>query len=218
MMRLVAKQAAKPSKAQAVRIPAYTPVVTKKQANVLSIDIERAPMLVQAWGLFNQNIGIHQIINESKMISFAAIRRGDEDNPLYSSVYTDGEEKMLQNIWTALDNADFVVSYNGVYFDTKHIRTELMKAGLTPPSSWKDIDLLLHNRQQFNFDSNKLDHVAQVLGVGKKLDYGMNHLDLIKGCEQGDPNALAQLEEYNIQDTRLNLDLYDHYRSNSWID
>lgn len=185
--------------------------------SVLSIDIERSPMLVRTWGLFNQNIGIGQIVEHSAMISWAAVSLGDEANPTFRSVYHNTKTKMLNDLWDVLDGADVLITYNGLGFDKKHMMTELLKAGLTRPSKWRDIDLLPFTRRHFKFDSNKLDFVSQALKIGKKLDYGTSHIDLLAGCERGDEDAMQMLRAYNIQDSLLNLELYSTYRGLGWL-
>ena len=59
------------------------------------------------------------------------------------SDHHDGHDAMIEGIWKLLDEADAVVTWNGVSFDMKHLRREFVLAGLTPPSPWKDIDLML---------------------------------------------------------------------------
>jgi len=39
---------------------------------ILEIDIETAPSLVYTWGLFNQNIGVNQIVKPGYMLCWAA--------------------------------------------------------------------------------------------------------------------------------------------------
>lgn len=179
----------------------------------ISLDIERKPMLAKVWGLWDQNIGIHQIIEPSSMVSWAATDASGWK--MFRSVYHDGQTKMLNDLWSVLDKADCLITYNGKRFDEKHVRTELLKGGFSPPSPWQSIDLLLLNRKHFAHDSNKLDWVAQMLRVGRKLDYGESHFSLIEGCEAGNEQSLGKLKDYNIQDAQLNLDVYEKIRG--WL-
>lgn len=174
-------------------------------------------MLVRTWGLFNQNIGITQIVEQSAMISWAAVRLGDEDSPVFRSIYHHNKTKMLNDLWGVLDRADVLITYNGLGFDKKHMMTELLKVGMRRPSGWTDVDLLPFTRKHFKFDSNKLDFVSQALKVGKKLDYGESHIDLLAGCERGEKKSLDKLKAYNIQDSLLNLELYTTYRELGWL-
>ena len=151
------------------------------------------------------------------MISWAAVRLGDEENPVFRSVYHHTKTKMLNDLWGVLDRAHVLITYNGLGFDKKHMMTELLKVGLRKPSPWKDIDLLPFTRKHFKFDSNKLDFVSQALKVGKKLDYGESHIELLAGCERGEREPMSKLKAYNIQDSLLNLELYTTYRELGWL-
>jgi len=184
---------------------------------VLSIDIERKPMLVESWGLFDQNHSIGQIREPSGMISYAAVWEGEESNPFFRSIYHDGKERMLRGVWTLLDDADVVIGWNSKAFDIKHINTEFSLIGLGEPSPYKQIDLLQVCRRKFKHDSNKLDWISQRYFKGKKLDYGQSHSDLLRGCEAGDMEAMRALKEYNIQDVLLPLGIYKEWKEMGWL-
>jgi hypothetical protein len=52
----------------------------------LFLDIETTPMQVYAWGLFDQNISIDQIIKSTEMLCFGA-RWLDGKKVIFRSVY-----------------------------------------------------------------------------------------------------------------------------------
>jgi DNA polymerase elongation subunit (family B) len=120
---------------------------------------------------------------------------------------------MLRSIYYLLDEADAVVHYNGTKFDIPTLNQEFISVGLTPPSSYKQIDLLRTTRGQFRFPSNKLDYVSRVLGLGQKLEH-KGH-DLWIGCMEGNQECWATMEKYNIQDVVLLEKLYNKLRP--WI-
>lgn len=176
----------------------------------LSIDIERAPAVAEVWGLWNQNISIHQLREKSRMVSFAAVFDDDRDQPVFRSEYHDGRARMLGDLHAVLDEfTGLLVTYNGKRFDLKHVYTELRGDYIPCPAcAYKHIDLLLHERKTFKNESNKLDYVVSDLKIGRKLDYGESHSELLKGCEAGNEDSMNRLRDYNIQDSLLNLDLY----------
>jgi hypothetical protein len=61
-------------------------------------------------------------------------------------------------------------------------------------------------KSQFKFPSNKLDYVAQKLGVGAKVQHSGFQLWL--DCMAGIPKAWKMMKEYQIQDVNLLIDLY----------
>jgi len=165
----------------------------------LYLDIETAPNIAMAWGLFNQNIGLSQIVRSGYTLCWAAKWSG-KSKIMFASVQ-DGEKKMIEKIHALLEEADAVVHYNGRKFDIPTLNKEFLKHELHPPSSYQQIDLYLAVRRKFKLTSNKLDYVAEFLGVGNKLQH--KGMDLWSECMDGDPKAWAAMKKYNIQDVRL---------------
>lgn len=164
------------------------------------MDIETAPNLVYTWGLFNQNIGINQIVEPTRMLCFAAKWLGDP-GVLFYSERKDGRLGMAIAARQLLDAADVLVHWNGTSFDSKHLNREILEQGLTPPSPLRQVDLLLATRKQFRFPSNKLAYVSEALGLtGKEATGGF---DLWRGCMDGDAGAWKTMQKYNERDVTL---------------
>lgn len=68
-------------------------------------------------------------------------------------------------------------------------------------------------KSQFKFPSNKLDYVAQTLGVGAKVQH--SGFDLWLKCMAGDDKAWREMKKYQIQDVNLLIDLYEKLKP--WI-
>ncbi len=172
----------------------------------LFLDIETTPMQVYAWGLWDQNISIDQIIKSTEMLCFGARWLG-EKKVIFKSVYHDGKEAMLEELHNLMDEADVLVGWNSAAFDHKHINREFLEAGMAPPSPVKDLDLMSITKANFLFPSNKLDYVAQKLEVGAKVKHSGFKLWL--DCMDGNKKAWKEMKEYQIQDVNLLIDLYD---------
>lgn len=167
---------------------------------ILFLDIETAPNLVHVWGLWQQNVGLPQILDAGYVLCWAAKWKGESD-VMFSSIHEDGAENMLLQIHKLLDEADAVVHYNGTKFDIPTLNKEFLLYGMNPPAPYKQIDLLRTARSQFRFPSNKLDYISNALGFGKKVKH-IGH-ELWIGCMNGDPESWAQMEKYNIHDVVL---------------
>lgn len=185
---------------------------------ILAWDIETGPNLAHVWGLWQQNVALNQIEERGEVLSFAArwidqpknkieFWRGGRDS-------AGAHEEMVNRAWELLDEADALVSWNGKGFDTKHMNREFLLTGLTPPSPAKEIDLMLVAKRRFRFVSNKLDNVAQELGLGGKVKH--SGFELWRRCLAGERAAWNELRKYNEQDVHLLVDLY--YRLLPWID
>ena len=179
---------------------------------ILVLDIETRPNMAYVWGLWDQNVGLNQIIETGTVISFAAKWYGKKKVHFYSD-YHDGHETMVKAAWDMLNEADAVVHFNGKAFDIKHLNREFILAGLTPPSPHKDIDLLSVVKQRFKFASNKLQHVSSELGIGSKLQH--DGFDLWLRCMADDDKAWNTMRRYNKQDVVLTEKVYERLRP--WI-
>jgi len=179
---------------------------------LLAIDIETSAAVVSTWGLFKQNIGINQISVPTRMICFAARWETDKRAVFYSE-HQHGREAMVKAAHDLLDQADVVMGWNSKGFDIPHLNREFLLAGLTPPSPYQQIDLMLTVRKQFRFLSNKLDWISQqVIGDRKVQHQGYG---LWEACLRGDEAAWRKMATYNKQDVNLLFELYTQLRP--WI-
>lgn len=172
---------------------------------VLFLDLETSPNLAHVWGLWNQNIAISQMERSTEVLCFGA-RWDGEKKVIFKSVHHDGKKEMLDSLWELVNEADVLVGWNSQSFDSKHIKRELLENGYTPPSPYKELDLMRVVRSQFKFPSNKLDYVAQKLGVGAKVKH--SGFELWLGCMAGDAKSWSEMKKYQIQDVNLLIDLY----------
>lgn len=180
---------------------------------ILLLDIETAPNRVYSWGLFDQNIGMNQIIGSGYVLCWAAKWYGEKEMK-FASVNQGKPKQMLGQIHKLLDEADVVVHYNGIKFDIPTLNKEFIKHGFKPPSPYKQVDLLKVCRYAFRFESNKLDYVSQALAIGAKVKH--EGFELWVKCMEGDQAAWKRMERYNRGDVRLLETLYK--RLLPWID
>jgi len=178
---------------------------------LLLLDIETAPNQAYVWGLWDQNVGLSQLISPSYTLCWAAKWYGEEE-VFFDSIHRNNKETMLKNIWKLLDEADAVVHYNGIRFDIPILNAEFLVAKMPPPSPYKQIDLLRTVKSQLRLPSNKLDYVSKVLNIGQKVK---TDFDLWKDVMNNVPAAWKAMEVYNIQDVNLLEQAYD--RLKPWI-
>lgn len=181
---------------------------------ILAYDIETSPLISYHWSLWQQNIGLNQIIEPTRVMCFAA-RWIDEPKTKikFFSEFHNTREEMIDQAWNLLDEADATLHFNGKSFDTKHFNREFAQAGYSPPSPVKEIDLLTAVRKVFRFPSNKLDYVSQAFGIGEKAKH--EGMGLWVKCLAGEPGAWARMKKYNETDVHLLIDLYN--RVLPWI-
>lgn len=172
---------------------------------ILAIDIETSPAVVYAWGLWDQNVGLNQIVTPVEVICFAAKWIGG--SMYFRSTFHDGKEEMLAKAHELLEEADAVIHWNGSRFDIPHLNREFLEAGMSPPAQYHELDLMKTVKRRFKFLSNKLQHVSQQLDLEGKIQH--EGFDLWKKCLAGDEAAWVKMRRYNKRDVTLLEDLYE---------
>lgn len=176
-----------------------------KNTRILTLDIESKPLQVYTWGLWDQNIGITQIIDHGGMMCFAAKWAGEKD-VMFFSEFHDGYDAMLQAAWDLLSECDILITYNGDRYDVKKLNQAFMLAGMAPPKPYKSIDLIKTNKNRFDLPSRKLDYLVQQSGVGAKVKH--TGFDLWVDCMAGDEVAWRLMRKYNIGDVVVTENAY----------
>lgn len=176
---------------------------------ILFYDIETRPMLVEAWGLRDQNIALNQVREFGGVMCFAAKWYGQKKIHFHAD-WKGGHEEMLAAMHGLWSEADAVCGYNNDRFDNKKMRGEFVRHDMEPPPPVASIDLYKTVAQQFSFDSHKLDHVSRLLGIGSKVKHEGH--ELWTRVLAGDEKAQRTMERYNRQDTKLTEALYDKLR------
>lgn len=80
--------------------------------------------------------------------------------------------EVCKAILEVLEDADAVVTHNGVRFDWKHLQTRLMVNGLPPLPKIPHIDTCLIARKNLLFFNNKLGYLGEWLAKDRKLENG----------------------------------------------
>ena len=179
---------------------------------ILVLDIETSPHTGFHWGLWQQNISINQLIEASTVLCWAAKWVG-EKKVHFASIMESSHKQMIKEVHKLIDEADAVITYNGRRFDMPTLNREFLLHKLPPPSPYKDIDLLQTARSKFKFASNKLDYIAQELGVGQKTSH--EGMPLWIECMSKNPKAWKLMKKYNCNDVILTEQVYEKLKG--WI-
>src|ERR1035437_3391457 len=126
--------------------------VSPKGPKVLIFDIETAPIIAHVWSIWEQNVGLNQIVADWHVMSWSAkwldapsTQVMYEDQRLEQNIEND--KRLLQGIWDLLDEADVVITQNGKSFDQKKLNARFVMNGFQPPSSYKHIDTKIIAKQ-----------------------------------------------------------------------
>lgn len=173
---------------------------------LLLIDIENAPNLAHCWGLWENNVSLAQLQESAYVMCWSAKWVGEEEI-FFDSLFYSSRKRMLKRIHKLLDEADAVIHYNGKRHDIPLLNKEFLEIGMTPPSPYKQIDLLETSKRVFKFPSNKLEYVCRALKVGQKIQT-IGH-ELWTRCMANDPEAWVMMEAYNVNDVVILEEVYN---------
>jgi hypothetical protein len=188
---------------------------SNEKLKVLLFDIETTPNIGYTWGKYETNV--IEFIKERYMLCFAAKWLDGKKTEIYSlpdfksykKDKTDDKE-LVKKLWELMDEADVVVAHNGDKFDIKVMNARFAVNNLSPPSPYKTVDTLKVARRKFAFNSNKLNDLGKVLGVGNKVPTG--GFALWTGCMEGKIAAWKKMKQYNKVDVTLLEKIYKKLR------
>lgn len=168
---------------------------------ILFLDIETAPLRAFVWSRWKQNVSLSQTISEWFMISWSA--KWLNDDYVYSDVLSpreaigEDDKRICNSLWYILNEADTVVTHNGISFDHKKINTRFLLNDLMPTKPFRIIDTLRVIKENFAFSSNKLDNLLIQFNLPRKLH---TNFELWSDCLAGSLEALTEMETYNKND------------------
>lgn len=189
-------------------------IPTQMGPKVLFFDIETAPILAHVWSMWPNYVSLNQIQEDWFMLSWSAKWLGEDlvyhDNLLR---HTDDfgpdaidDEAIIRSLYEMIEEADIIIGHNVKKFDNKKFKARCLAHELEPLSSYVMIDTLTIAKQEFALTSNKLDHLATVLGFENKVSHEGH--TLWTKCMNGDLDAWDVMEEYNDYDVVLLEDVY----------
>ena len=187
-----------------------------KNPKILLLDIETARMHFGGWRLGKQYIGPTQVIKDWFMFGWAC-------KWLYSSTVTSDfvtakesllrdDKRIAKSLWKLVDQADIIISHNGDRFDLPKINWRFLINGLKPPMPYRSIDTYKSTYKQLGASSHALNFLGKMILSKEKIH---TEYQLWIDCEEGNQEALDQMEEYCKGDTSLLEEVYLEVRP--WI-
>jgi uncharacterized protein YprB with RNaseH-like and TPR domain len=172
-------------------------------SKILFLDIETLPNLGFFFDTYSERAIALDFILKPKAVCTIAYKWAEDTEATVICAITPYEDKdVLEQILPIIEQANAVCWHFGEGFDRKFIDGRLFINGLPalPPVASIDTYKLARSKFGRTLNSNKLDHLGQILGLGRK-----NKTDamLWVKCAQGDMEAMQIMAEYNAQDVML---------------
>ena len=181
-------------------------------AKILIWDIETFPNIMARHSLWHQ--GDPNSILQEKSIICSSYRFVGEKKVKTLSILDDrarfkkdmfDDTYVLREMRKVIEQADMLVHHNGDKFDLKVFNGRCAIMGIEPTAPVLCYDTLKVAKRLFKFNSNRLDYLGKVLGVGGKEG---NRPGLWMDCVRGKISAIHEMEKYNRRDITLLEDVY----------
>lgn len=169
-------------------------------------DIETSGVLAYTWNLYPSNgIPYQSIVDDWFIISacwkFADGKRIQSvsvaDDPKRFKKNPKDDYYVIKTLREMLDDVDVLVAHNGDKFDIKSFNARLIYHRLPPLPKILTVDTLKEVKKVAKFTSNRLDFLAQKLGVGHKIIVSSG---LWKRACAGEAKAVHEMVKYNKGD------------------
>lgn len=168
----------------------------------LFFDIETSPNIGLFWEAgYKKNIDVSNIIQERAIICICY--KWEEEKEVYSLNWDakQNDKTMLQKFILVANQANELVGHNGDKFDLAWIRTRCLFHHIEMFPKYTTIDTLKVARSKFRFNSNRLNYIADFLGIGQKIktEYSLWKDILLKR----DKVAMEKMIKYCKKDVTL---------------
>jgi hypothetical protein len=112
---------------------------------------------------------------------------------------------VLESVWKLMNEADWIIWHNGKNFDAKKLNARFFVNGFPKPMYYQSIDTKTIATDNFSFTYNKLDWIASIAGIGRKIE---TEFEWWAECEKGDKKFLEKMLKYNKWDVQLEEEVY----------
>lgn len=176
------------------------------EPRILTIDAETTALRIRAWGIWEQN-AIR--VDERSHVLCVSYKWMDEkkvhnismrDDPKYKPGVMN-DRYVIEKVRDLLDEADIVVTQNGISFDIPIFRGKMAEYGIPPFSPFRNIDTKVLSKKLFRFESNKLEDLVKYMKLDHKTNPG--GFGVWEGCERGDPKSWNLMEKYCDNDVAI---------------
>ncbi len=118
---------------------------------------------------YKKNIDYSNIIQERAIICICY--KWEDDKEVYALQWDakQNDKRMLEQFIEVANVANEMVGHNGDKFDLAWIRTRCLFHKIEMFPKYTTIDTLKVARQKFRFNSNRLNYIADFLGIGQKI-------------------------------------------------
>ena len=182
-----------------------------KFPKILLFDIETAPLMAFLWQLRTDYVHPSMLEKSNWWVISWSAKWLFDDHIMHDAVTPkeakdEDDSRVVESIWDLINEADIVISHNGINFDHKILNMRWLLNDMQPPSNYRVIDTYRSCKNLFRFPSYKLDFITKQLGITNKLEH--EGFTMWKESLQGNEKSLSNMVAYNDQDVVALEELY----------
>lgn len=191
------------NKKQKHAAPRPVNVTKQRSLRTIVLDIETAPALVYTFGLHNVNISLDKVVKPTAILS-VSWKFLDGDRVYFWSTQDRKDPwddyDLCQSLWGLINGCDAVITHNGRRFDMPLIYGRFFHHGLPPVRKPQEMDTLVMAKQVGKHFSGKLAYLSSRLDAKKSEHCKFPGFALWRGVLDKNPEAWAEMEDYNSKD------------------
>ena len=185
----------------------YLSLSMEKPIKRLFFDIETSMFRVDVFRIGTKVfIQYDDVVELAKIICISWKFEGDNEVKNLSWDENQCDKSMIEKFVKVMNEADEIIGHNGDNFDVKWLRTRAIYHRIPMMPKYRTLDTLKKARSNFYFPNNKLDTIAQYLGVGAKVKH--EGKKMWKKVQSGDKQALKDMIKYCDGDIVVLEDVY----------
>jgi uncharacterized protein YprB with RNaseH-like and TPR domain len=188
------------------------PISVTRNPRILFLDLEIFGLIVESYGIYEQNIRPDDIISDWVILSYAAKFNDEETihylDQRYSTPVSD-DRQLVEGIHHLIKQADFICAHN-IPFDWGKLNARFIKYGLEPLFPSLLCTLKMARRLGKGFTSKALGYLAKELGVTPKEEHQkFPGKKLWRECAKGNMEAWEENRTYNVGDIITMVEIFD---------
>jgi len=181
----------------------------KHTAKILLYDLETSHIIARMFSLWQNGVNPDDVIKDWSLLCFSAKWLFDDEVMSFKmteeELKTWDDRRIVKELWDLMDEANFVIAHNAAKFDNRKSNAKFLQYDLKLPSPYQTIDTLQHAKKKFAMTSNRLSYIAEYLGLESKMETSKG---LWNKVEDGDYEALLEMDRYCIQDVKVLEEVY----------
>ena len=170
-------------------------------------DVERNPAL--SWHFKRWQVDIRRFATTipERVFCYGWSWLGETAIDFDYDMHYDDRRAYVEKLWNLLNEADRIITFNGITADNRWTNNEFLEYGLGPVE-YQNIDLFRIAKRRFDLPFKSLDFLAEYVGVARK-GHVSEYFTTWQRYLEGDRAAVTEFQQYSMQDILVTREVYN---------